>query len=108
MRDVIQDDVASGRSMILQGDLNYEPGTDLYAELSASGIIDAYTDEDPGLTFSSTDRRYRIDLIFAHGPISNRVSSCRVLAEGAFIDHPDDLAGFALSDHIPLLAEFDW
>jgi exonuclease III len=59
------------------------------------------------LTVSSDRLRARIDYIWAHGPIAQRLTESRVLYEGAFRTNPDDPEPFALSDHLPVLATFE-
>ena len=94
--------------MILQGDLNMKPDNPLYQRWSAAGLQDAFVAKGTGngLTISATERRSRIDYIWSAGPLLAGLTDCRVLAEGNFIDHPADKAGFALSDHLPVMATF--
>lgn len=105
---VMRDDLDAGRSLILQGDLNLGPDSAEYQLLLDAGLCDSFAakDGDAGLTFSSTDPRWRIDYVLTHGPISEHARSCRPLYEGAFRTHPDDPTSVALSDHIPVLAVF--
>ena len=110
MLGVMKQDLTAGKNVILQGDLNDTPDSEMYRRLEKSGLQDAFAVKGTGegLTCSTTNLRMRIDYVWTSGPISNGLSNCRVLAEGPFIDHPNDPAGFALSDHLPVLAEFGW
>lgn len=111
MVNSMADDLAAGHSVIMQGDLNESPdNSPLYRQWNQSGLQDAFSGKGTGegLTCNSTNPQVRIDYIWSAGPISQTLSQCRVLAEGPFIDHPGDLAGFALSDHLPVMATFNW
>jgi hypothetical protein len=44
----------------------------------------------------------------AAGPIAERIIESRPLFEGAFRLNIGDKESFALSDHLPQLAVFDW
>ena len=109
MLEAMSADLEQGGNVILQGDLNMKPDNPLYQRWSAAGLQDAFIAKGTGngLTISATDRRSRIDYIWSKGPMFDRLTDCRVLAEGNFIDHPSDKAGFALSDHLPVMATFD-
>ena len=104
----MKEDLQSGNNVILQGDLNDSPGSPMYQRLQQAGMQDAFAakGKGAGLTCSSNNLRWRIDYVWSIGPISKSIRECRVLAEGPFIDHPNDPAGFALSDHLPVLAEY--
>ena len=74
----------------------------------SAGLADTYRgDELAGMTCPSQGPRYRIDYVWVHGPLAERVSGCRTLNEGAFRPNVWDPASFALSDHLPVLATFD-
>lgn len=108
MLAAMSDDLERGGNVILQGDLNMQPNNPLYQRWSGAGLQDAFVAKGSGngLTISATDRRSRIDYIWSKGPLLDGLTDCRVLAEGNFIDHPADKAGFALSDHLPVMATF--
>ena len=108
MLESMSSDLAGGKNVILQGDLNMKPDNPLYQRWSAAGLQDAFVAKGTGngLTMSATERRSRIDYIWSAGPLLAGLADCRVLAEGNFIDHPADKAGFALSDHLPVMATF--
>jgi len=102
-------DLTSGRSMIFQGDLNHRPDGPEYQRWVDAGLQDAQVakGDSESLTFPCTEPLKRIDYIWTHGPITDRLTECRVLFEGAFRTNPDDPKSFAVSDHIPVLAVFE-
>ncbi len=108
MLSAMKADLESDRSMILQGDLNHTPDGPEYQRWVEAGLRDAFASRGAGDGFSipSTEPRVRIDYVWAHGPLADRLTECRVLFEGAFRTNPHDLKSFALSDHIPVLAVF--
>lgn len=108
MLAAMKDDMKSGRSMILQGDLNHTPNAAEYKSWVDAGLQDSYATKGTGqpLTIPSTTPRTRIDYIWTHGPLSAQLRECRVLFEGNFRTNPDDSMSVALSDHIPVLAVF--
>lgn len=101
-------DVAAGRSLLVQGDLNHRPDAPEYAQWKTGGLRDAFAvkGEGEGNTMTSVAPRIRIDYIWVCGPLAERLTECRPLFEGAFRTNPDDPASFALSDHIPVTALF--
>lgn len=58
-----------------------------------------YPEED-GFTLPSTDPQVRLDYIFAAPPLVKALRNCRVITS------PEEVA--LASDHLPVLAEFDW
>lgn len=108
MLAVMSDDLNGGSSVILQGDLNHTPDHPGYQRWLDAGLQDAFQKKGTGqgLTSNSTNRKSRIDYVWSAGPVADQLVSCQVLDEGAFIDHQDDPAGFALSDHLPVMATF--
>lgn len=109
MLAVMASDIKSGRSMLLQGDLNHQPEGPEYKRWRDAGLVDAFAARGvgPPSTIPSHDPQARIDYVWAHGPIVDRLSECRVLYEGAFRTNPDDPGSVALSDHLPLMATFN-
>jgi endonuclease/exonuclease/phosphatase family metal-dependent hydrolase len=105
---VMGPDLEAGRSMLFQGDLNHTPDGNEYQRWVEAGLVDAFIakGEGPAQTVSSTRPRARIDYIWVHGPLAQRLHNCRTLFEGAFRTNPDDPRSFALSDHLPVFAEF--
>lgn len=104
----MEPDLASGRSLIFQGDLNHSPEQDEYARWTEAGLVDAFAaaGDGPTKTWPSDEPKWRIDYVFAHGPIVERLRECRVLFEGPFRTNPADSGSFALSDHLPVMATF--
>lgn len=108
LRERMQPDFDAGRPLLLQGDLNHTPESPEYEAWTAAGLVDTFAakgEGNPG-TVRSIQQAMRIDYVWAHGPLAGRVEMCRVLFEGAFRVNRDDPAAFALSDHLPVLAEF--
>lgn len=104
----MKDDLASGRSMLLIGDLNHGPDTEEYRLWMDAGWIDTFTKvgQGEGLTIKADTPQYRIDYVLATGPLANRITEARPLFEGAFRVNVADEGSFALSDHLPQLAVF--
>lgn len=105
---VIQGDLASGRSLLLQGDFNHKPEHEAYARWTGAGLMDAFATKGvgDGRSVRPTNRQKRIDYVWAHGPIAARLQEARVLYEGAFSPDPEDETSYALSDHLPVMATF--
>lgn len=108
MLDSMHDDLASGRSMLLIGDLNHAPDTEEYNLWIKAGWTDTFAQvgHGEGPTIKADTPQYRIDYILATGPIAARTTESRPLFEAAFRLNPDDEHAFALSDHLPQLARF--
>jgi len=106
---VMEGDVRPDVSFLFQGDLNHKPSGPEYKRWMEAGLIDAYAAKGTGQTFTVPSEKptSRIDYIWVHGPLAQRLRECRILFEGAFRTNPDDPQSFALSDHVPVLAEFD-
>lgn len=104
----MKDDLDSGRSMLLIGDLNHGPDSEEYKLWIDAGWIDTFAKvgEGKGLTIKADEPKYRIDYVMATGPIAERVTESRPLFEGAFRLNVADPKAFALSDHLPQLAVF--
>jgi endonuclease/exonuclease/phosphatase family metal-dependent hydrolase len=105
---VLEGALATGESLLFQGDLNHTPDGPEYARWRAAGLVDTlatmgYKDTP---TFSSIAPKARIDYIWAGGPVASKLVESRVLFEGAFRTNPEDSTSFALSDHVPVLARF--
>ena len=100
----------SGRSVLFHGDLNHRPDTPEYQRWIDAGLTDALAVKASGqqmFTSNSVNPRGRTDYIWAAGPLAKRLKECRVLFEGAFRTNPEDPSSFALSDHLPVLADFE-
>lgn len=109
MIESMKSDLDSGRSMLLIGDLNHSPDTDEYKLWIDAGWIDTFAKvgKGNGFTIKADNPEWRIDYIFAAGPIAKRVSESRPLFEGAFRVNNEDEKSYALSDHLPQFAVFD-
>lgn len=110
MIESMKPDHDAGRSMLLIGDLNHGPDTDEYRLWIDVGWVDTFAKvgKGEGLTIKSDVPQWRIDYVMAAGPIAARVVESRPLFEGAFRLNINDKESFALSDHLPQLAVFDW
>lgn len=106
---VMEPYLKGGRSVLLHGDLNHRPDSPEYQRWIDAGLVDAFVAKGSGQPFTSNSisPRGRIDFIWVAGPLAKRVKGCRALFEGAFRTNPDDPQSFALSDHLPVLADFD-
>lgn len=105
---VIAWDVRDGKKVLLQGDFNHEPIQNEYQQWQNAGLIDCYTAkgvEQPN-TIKSTFPNRRVDYIWMNNSMNNRLLRCRVLFEGNFRTNPMDERSVALSDHLPVMAEF--
>lgn len=96
-------------SVLLQGDLNHTPDTPEYQSLKDAGLVDvfAFKGSGDGFTSNSIHPSKRIDFIYAIGALSKRIKDCAPLFQGNFRMNNEDPKGFALSDHIPVLADFE-
>lgn len=96
-------------SVLLQGDLNHTPDTPEYKSLNDAGLVDvfAFKGSGDGYTHNSIKPSKRIDFIYAIGALSKRIKDCAPLFQGNFRMNNEDPKGFALSDHIPVLADFE-
>ena len=105
---VSKEDTDLGYSAIVQGDLNHGPGVYAYRLWKNAGFVDAFVEtrarEDR--TFRSDNPRFRLDYIFALGPVSENLLECRVLNEPPFNSNKKGNEEYALSDHLPVMAIF--
>ena len=111
MIQVIREDIKSGRSVLLQGDLNHEPKDTLYERWEEAGLTDTFLrcGIGPGETTGPTgvnNPTRRLDYIFAHGPIVERPRECRVLSDPPFQLDLGASKPWSLSDHLPVMAIF--
>jgi len=113
---VIQEDMKSGRSVLLQGDLNHKPEDPAYGRWIEAGLVDTFgaAGTGPAGTWRPADSppeadepTQRIDYIFARGPILQHLRECRVLKEFPFRTNPSQGKLWSLSDHLPVMATFD-
>jgi len=107
---VMAKDLAEDAPLLFQGDLNHRPDGPEYARWREAGLVDAFhrTGEAAEFTIPSTTPRDAIDYVWSNAALAARRRAARVLFEGAFRTNPADPRSFALSDHLPVLAEFRW
>src|SRR5690625_730635 len=105
----MESDFRSDASMLVLADLNHMPQTPEYEMWMEAGWKDTYEEAGTGdgNTINAADPDRRIDYVLARGPISDRLVEARALFEGNFRTNPDDDKSFALSDHLPHLAQFE-
>ena len=104
---VVNNDIKSGCSILVQGDFNLRANDPEYQLLIAAGLTDTFAKKGIGQPYSvpSISPKKRIDYILVYGPLAQKLASAKILSEGSFIMHPD--TGFVvLSDHIPTMAIF--
>ncbi len=108
MLKAMKSEMESEVNFILQGDLNHGPDMASYRRWLKAGLVDCYAKAGAGepLTFRADSPFCRIDYIWVNKRLATRVKAARALHEGAFRLHRNDPGSFALSDHIPVLAQF--
>lgn len=98
------------KSVLLQGDLNQVPDSPEYRKYIEGGMFDtiekARVKENLN-TANSINPTKRIDFVLAKGEIKNKIIDHRVLFEGNFRTNQDDPSSYALSDHLPVMADFE-
>jgi endonuclease/exonuclease/phosphatase family metal-dependent hydrolase len=102
-------DLKTGRSMLLIGDLNHSPEQPEYEIWKKAGWVDTFAKvgKGNGATIKADLPKWRIDYVWATGPIVKQVVESRPLYQGAFRLNIADQQSFALSDHLPQLAVFE-
>jgi endonuclease/exonuclease/phosphatase family metal-dependent hydrolase len=105
---VMEADATDRRNFIFQGDLNHEPIQDEYTQWMEAGLRDCYTAKgvEQRNTIKSTFPNRTVDYIWVNETLSKRLLRCKVLFEGNFRANLLDERSFALSDHLPVMAEF--
>lgn len=106
----INDDLANNsESVLLQGDLNHSPDMEEYQSLRNAGLVDTFlvAGSGEGYTIDSIKPSKRIDFIYAKGALAGRVKRYKSLFEGSFRMNNEDPKSFALSDHLPVLVDFE-
>ncbi|MDD2598034.1 MAG: endonuclease/exonuclease/phosphatase family protein [Kiritimatiellae bacterium] len=94
--------------VLLQGDLNHKPDAPEYKVWTSAGLIDIGAKHGIGETptGSSTNPRQRIDYIWATPDFAKFSTAAQVLNMPPFTPEPGKSSAYALSDHMPVLAEF--
>ena len=102
-------DLEANRSMLLIGDLNHSPEQPEYEMWEKRGWVDTFSKvgQGKGATIKADLPKWRIDYVWAAGPIAKEVIESRPLYQGAFRLNIADQQSFALSDHLPQLAVFE-
>ncbi|MCG8511865.1 MAG: endonuclease/exonuclease/phosphatase family protein [Rhodospirillales bacterium] len=101
-------DIDAGRSVLVLGDMNHQPDTKEYDAWNKGNWLDTFKAKGRGqpLTCPAQKLTERIDYIFAAGPIAERLTRAYVLMHKPFAMSEDEEPGFALSDHLPVIATF--
>lgn len=109
--EVVTRDMATGHSVIVQGDLNHTPNGPEYALWLDAGLVDTFAhihgETADGKTLLRPQPRSRLDYVLAAGPISKRLVEARPLYEGDFRLYEEKPDFVSLSDHLPQLAQFE-
>ncbi len=97
-------------SILLQGDLNHSPDMPEYKHLNTELLKDTFTEAGTengfGYTYNSIHPAKRIDFIYAAGELSKGILNCETLNQENFSMDINDPKGFALSDYLPVMANF--
>ncbi len=97
-------------SVLLQGDLNHSPDMPEYKHLNTGLLKDTFaeagTENGFGYTYDSIHPAKRIDFIYAAGELSKGILNCETLNQGNFRMDINDPKGFVLSDHLPVMTDF--
>lgn len=111
MLDVMEQDLKTGHSVIVQGDFNHTPYGPEYPLWLDAGLVDTFAqvhgETDEGKTLLRPQPRDRLDYVLAGGPIANQLVDARPLYEDDFRLYEDRPDFVALSDHLPQLAKFE-
>ena len=101
--------IQARESQLLIGDLNHSPEQPEYNMWRETGWVDTFAQagKGDGATIKSDLPKWRIDYVWAAGPIAKQVVESRPLYQGAFRLNIADQQSFALSDHLPQLAVFE-
>ncbi len=105
---VINKDISEGKRIIFQGDFNHEPIQNEYAMWQDAGLIDCFAKKgvEQRNTIKSVFPKRTVDYIWVNKIMEDRLLRCKVLFEGSFRTNPLDARSIALSDHLPVMAEF--
>ena len=109
MLKVIGPVLAKGGRVILQGDLNHRPDGPEYPRWTEAGLVDSFDRKKEGIdcSFGSHKPEKRIDYVWTSKALAQRGRECRILFERAFRTNAEDPTSTALSDHIPVMADFE-
>lgn len=95
-------------SVLLQGDLNHRPEDPEYGLWVKAGLIDIGKAKGIGdhPTAPSVRPLKRIDYIWSTPELARMAQGAAVLDKPPFVPDPADPSSYALSDHLPVMAEF--
>lgn len=110
MLESMKADIDAKRSMLLIGDLNHGPDTEEHQQWTNAGWTDTFAKvgQGKGATIKADEPQWRIDYILSTGWMVKKVLQSKPLFEGAFRTNLADPTSFALSDHLPQFAEFEY
>ena len=102
------DQLRTSAPVLLQGDLNHQPGDPEYQVWLDAGLVDTAAKMGAGsqMTANSIRPRARIDYVWATPDLAERATAARVLDGPPFQPDGDDETSYALSDHLPVMAAF--
>ena len=105
---VMKYEISQNKNIIFQGDFNHEPIQDEYKRWKKSGLVDCFAKKgvEQEYTIKSTFPNRRVDYIWINKIMEERLLRCKVLFENDFRTNPLDERSVALSDHLPVMAEF--
>lgn len=105
----MKSDLEMGKPMLLVGDLNHSPQQPEYEKWRQGGWVDTFAQvgKGEGFTIKADLPKWRIDYVWATGPIAKKVVESKPLYQGAFRLNLADPQSVALSDHLPQLAVFE-
>lgn len=109
MLDVMQPHLQGADLLLFQGDLNHHPDTPEMRRWKDAGLEDAFqaAGQGPRETYSSLRPREALDHIWAGAALRGKATHCEVLRDGAFVANAELPHALALSDHLPLVADFN-
>ncbi len=110
MLESMKPDLDADCDLLLMGDLNHGPDCEEYRMWIRAGLTDTFAvaGNGQGRTIRADIPKWRIDYVFAAGPIADRIAESKPLYEYPFRLDIRDTESFALSDHLPQLARFNF
>ena len=104
------DDLASGHSVIVQGDFNHVPHAPHAQTWKKAGLTDCFQKtggiKDNGKTLVRPEPVARLNYILAAGTILNRLNHFEIPSNLELRPDPKNPARIVLSNHLPILADF--
>ena len=103
-------DIASGLSLLVQGDFNHTPSGSEYPRWIESCLTDTFAeigdDAVAGCTLLRPQPCARLDYVLVAGPLRDRLIEARPLFEEEFRLYSKSPDAVSLSDHLPQYARF--